>query len=145
MVCSHQPSKGSHFSEKFKIAEKWAFFMRPGTLFFAHFFSNCSHFETKKILASNQLQIAPNFLDFYNKKGAFEYLKLLWSFLNSKTGLICSKIFDNFREILVQVNKAVYELIKRAYDLLLIFKMSKATFRDNLLIKKLILNKMIAT
>ena len=52
--------------------------------------------------------MATNFLNFCNMKGDFKYLQPLWSFSNSNTGLICSKIFDDVREILVQVDKAVY-------------------------------------
>ena len=48
MVWSQQLCKVSHFSEKFKIAEKFAFFMSTETLFFAHFLSKCSHLETKQ-------------------------------------------------------------------------------------------------
>ena len=82
--------------------------MRAENLFFAHFFQNALILRQNKILASNQFQMATNCLNFCNKKGAFKYLHPLWSFSNSNTGLICSKIFDDVREILVQVDKAVY-------------------------------------
>ena len=40
MVWSEQPCKVSQFSNKFKIAEKLAFFMSTETLFFAPLFQN---------------------------------------------------------------------------------------------------------
>ena len=47
-------------------------------------------------------------------------------FSNSNTGLICSKIFDDFREILVQVNKAVYDKTHKFHlDFLLEYKQAK--------------------
>ena len=40
-------------------------------------------------------------------KGAFKYLQPLLSFFNFNTGLIYSKIFDDFRKVLVP-DSAVY-------------------------------------
>ena len=87
--------------------------MSAETLFFCtFFFQNALILRQNKILTSNQLQMATNFLNFCNRKGDFKYLQPLWSFSNSNTGLICSKNFDDVREILVQFNNAVYGLVQ---------------------------------
>ena len=74
-----------HFSEKFKIAEKFAFFKCAETLFLHTFFQNALILGQNKILTSNQLQMATNFLNIWNKKGAFKFLQPSWSFKNSNT------------------------------------------------------------
>ena len=52
--------------------------------------------------------MATNTLNFQWKKAEPIYLSPLWRYSNLKSGLILSKKFDSFKEILVQVNKAVY-------------------------------------
>ena len=99
------------FFLKFKIAEKWTFFM-SAFAFFAHFFSKYSYFGTNQDTdfkpTSNGLKspISDNnkISDICSHHGVFQ-VRTLVSYIFS---LIYSKIFKNFREILVQVNKAVY-------------------------------------
>ena len=100
MVWSQQPCKVSHFSGKFKIAEKLAFFMSTETLFFAPLFSKCSHLETKQDI---DFKPTSNGHKFPIRKVLSNNCRKLWSFLNSNAGLICSTIFDDFRKNLVQV------------------------------------------
>ena len=56
--------------------------------------------------------MATNTLKFQWKKAEPIYLSLLQRYLYLKSGLILSRNFDGFKEILVQVNKAVLGLEK---------------------------------
>ena len=56
----------------------------------------------------NQLQMATNILNFQRKKTEPIYIDQFLRYSILKSGLILSTNFDDFKEILVQVNKAVY-------------------------------------
>ena len=76
-------------------------------MFWHTFFQTALIQRPIEIYPWNQLQMATNTLNFQWKKAEPMYLNPLQRYSNLKSGLTLSGNFDSFKEILVQVNKAV--------------------------------------
>ena len=99
--------------------QSWAFFWKIWkaknapfsqalkTCFWHTFFQTALIQRPIEIFPLNQLQMATNTLNFQWKKAEPIYLSPLQRYLYLKSGLILSGNFDGFKEVQVQVNKAV--------------------------------------
>ena len=107
VVWTPQPCKVEHFPKIIQKFKNAPFLQALKTCLGHTFFQKAVIWRLIKIFPWNQLQMATNTLDFQWKKAEPIYLRPLLRYSNLKSGLILSGNFDGFKEILVQVNKAV--------------------------------------